>query len=137
MESIAVIIVAIISIFGNVIQYLLNKKSNDIGNLVKQVELLSKLQDEQTKAYEREKKLQENDMVGLRKQVDEQDEKLKDNKDEILRLQRMISRLIGNGCHLQDCPNRSPYTVEEINEMTKNNKKNEKIYKQLKKQMEG
>ena len=38
------IIVAIVSILGNIIQYFLNKKSSDMSNLNEQVKLLSRLQ---------------------------------------------------------------------------------------------
>ena len=50
------IIIAIVSILGNIIQYFLNKKSSDMSNLNEQVKLLSRLQKEQSAAYERNKK---------------------------------------------------------------------------------
>lgn len=135
MESIAIIAVAVISIFGNVIQFLLNKKANDIKSLDQQVALLSKLQKEQSFIYENANKLQENKIEGLELKVEEQEVKIKDYNKKLIELQRIISRLIGNGCHLEDCPNRSPYTVEEINEMTKKNKKDEKVYTRSKKEV--
>ena len=133
MESIAIIIVALIGLGGNLIQYLLHKKTNDMESLSKQVDLLSKLQREQSEVYESTNKLQENKIDGLEKKVKEQDDKIKDYEDKFENLQRLVNRLIGNGCHSEDCPNRSPYTVEEINEMTKKNHKNEKVYSKPKK----
>ena len=133
MESMAIIIVALIGIGGNLIQYLLHKKSNDMESLIKQVDLLSKLQKEQSIAYQNASKLQENKIGGLEKKVKGQDGQIKEQNNKIEDLQRLINRLIGNGCHLDDCPNRSPYTVEEINEMTKKNHKNEKVYSKPKK----
>lgn len=128
MESIAIIIVALIGLGGNLIQYLLHKKTNDMESLSKQVDLLSKLQREQSEAYESTNKLQENKIDGLEKKVREQDDNIKDYEDKFENLQRLVNRLIGNGCHLEDCPNRSPYTVEEINEMTKKNAKDKKVH---------
>ena len=63
----------------------------------------------------------------------EQDDQIKEQNNKIEDLQRLVNRLIGNGCHLDDCPNRSPYTVEEINEMIKKKHKNEKVYSKPKK----
>ena len=114
MESMAIIIVALIGIGGNLIQYLLHKKSNDMESLIKQVDLLSKLQKEQSIAYQNASKLQENKIGGLEKKVKEQDGQIKEQNNKIEDLQRLINRLIGNGCHLDDCPNRSPYTVEDL-----------------------
>ena len=59
-QPIAIIAVAIISILGNIIQYLMNKKFNDIKDLDQQVALLSNLQKEQSISYENAKKMQEN-----------------------------------------------------------------------------
>ena len=50
-QPIAIIAVAIISILGNIIQYLLNKKSNDIKNLRERINLMDSIQDKQTKIY--------------------------------------------------------------------------------------
>lgn len=120
---ITAIIIAIISLMGNVMQFIFNKKSSDIKTINDQVKLLGKLQEEQTKAYEREKNLQDKELEGLRKKLDEQDRQIKADGEEIQKLQCMVSRLIGQGCHLDNCPNRSPYTVDEINEMTKKKQK--------------
>lgn len=125
-QPIAIIAVAIISILGNIIQYLMNKKYNDIKDLDQQVALLSNLQKEQSISYENAKKMQENKIKDLEQKIKDQDNKMKEQNLKIEDLQRLVSRLIGNGCHLNDCPNRSPYTIEEINEMTKGNNKNEK-----------
>lgn len=125
-QPIAIIAVAIISILGNIIQYLMNKKYNDIKDLDQQVALLSNLQKEQSISYENAKKMQENKIKDLEQKIKDQDNKMKEQSLKIEDLQRLVSRLIGNGCHLNDCPNRSPYTIEEINEMTKGNNKNEK-----------
>lgn len=123
---ITAIIIAIISLMGNVFQFLLNKKSSDSKYMNSQLEYIKGVLKTQGDAYAVEKQLHEKQMRELEEKVKEQDKMLKNNKEEIAKLQRMVNRLIGNGCHIDDCPQRSPYTVEEINEMTKNNKKNEK-----------
>ena len=123
---ITAIIIAIISLMGNVFQYLLNKKNSDSKYMNSQLEYIKGVLKPQGDAYAVEKQLHEKQMRELEEKVKEQDKMLKSNKEEIAKLQRMVNRLIGNGCHIDDCPQRSPYTVEEINEMTKNNKKNEK-----------
>ena len=125
-QPIAIIAVAIISILGNIIQYLMNKKYNDIKDLDQQVALLSNLQKEQSISYENAKKMQENKIKDLEQKIKDQDNKMKEQNLKIEDLQRLVGKLIGDGCHLNDCPNRSPYTIEEINEMTKGNNKNEK-----------
>ena len=79
----AAIMVAVISILGNIIQYLLNKKSSDMSNLNEQVKLLSRLQKEQSAAYERNKKTQQNEIERLKKQVEKQNKVLESNKKEI------------------------------------------------------
>jgi hypothetical protein len=38
----------------------------------------------------------------------------------------MVKNLVGDNEHINKRPNRSPYTIEELNEMTKKNNKNEK-----------
>ena len=126
MEPTSIIAALSLSLLGNVLQFILNKKSNDIKTLKDRIELIDSVQDKQTKYYEKEMKYQNDKIVGLQKNVDNQADTLKRNGEEIARLQRLIGKLIGNGCHLDDCPNRSPYTVEEINEITKNSKKNGK-----------
>lgn len=118
-QLITLAIVTTISIFGNVVQFLLNKKSNDIKNLKDRIELMDSVQGKQTKYYEKEMEHQNDKIKELQKKIESQAQMLRQNGEEILRLQRMVNKLIGNGCHLDDCPNRSPYTVEEINEMTK------------------
>ena len=123
---ITAIIIAIISLMGNVFQFLLNKKNSDSKYMNSQLEYIKGVLKTQGDAYAVEKQLHEKQMRELEEKVKEQDKMLKSNKEEIAKLQRMVNRLIGNGCHIDDCPQRSPYTVEEINEMTKNNKKNEK-----------
>lgn len=123
---ITAIIIAIISLMGNVFQFLLNKKSSDSKYMNSQLEYIKGVLKTQGDAYAVEKQLHEKQMRELEEKVKEQDKMLKNNKEEIAKLQRMVNRLIGSGCHIDDCPQRSPYTVEEINEMTKNNKKNEK-----------
>lgn len=118
-QIITLAIVTTISILGNVVQFLLNKKSNDIKNLKDRIELMDSVQGKQTKYYEKEMEHQNDKIKELQKKIESQAQMLRQNGEEILRLQRMVNKLIGNGCHLDDCPNRSPYTVEEINEMTK------------------
>ena len=121
----AAIMVAVISILGNIIQYLLNKKSSDMSNLNEQVKLLSRLQKEQSAAYERNKKTQQNEIERLKKQVEKQNKVLESNKKEINELQTKLNQLIGNGCHVVNCERREPYSMTEINEITKldNNEK--------------
>lgn len=121
------IIVALVSIMGNVVQFLLNKKSSDIKTLNEQVKLLGDLQKKQSVAYQLEMEQQDKEIKELRGIVNAQKNDLDANKEEILRLQCLVSKLIGQGCHKVDsCPERSPYTVDEINDMTnKKNKKNE------------
>lgn len=123
---ITAIIIAIISLMGNVFQFLLNKKNSDSKYMNSQLEYIKGVLKTQGDAYAVEKQLHEKQMSELEEKVKEQDKMLRNNKEEIAKLQRMVNRLIGNGCHVEDCPQRSPYTVEEINEMTKKNKNNEK-----------
>ncbi len=122
-QLIILIIVTIVSILGNLVQFFLNKKSKDIKNLRDRIELMDSVQDKQTKYYEKEMQHQNDKIKELQKKIESQADMLKQNGEEILRLQRIVQKLIGNGCHLEDCPNRSPYTVEELNEMTKRLKK--------------
>ena len=119
------IIIALVSILGNIIQYFLNKKSSDMSTLNNQVKLLGKLQEEQSKAYERNKKIQQNEIERLKKQVDKQNKILESNKNEIIELQISLNQLIGNGCHVVNCERREPYSMTEINKITKldNNEK--------------
>lgn len=133
------IIVALVSIMGNVIQFLLNKKSSDIKTLNEQVKLLGELQEKQSEAYQREMEEQDKEIKELRSIVNEQKSDLDANKEEMLRLQCLVNRLIGQGCHLVDrCPDRSPYTVDEINEMTnKKSNKNEQRNNGNKRQNQG
>src|SRR5574344_1717658 len=127
-QLITLAIVTTISIFGNVVQFLLNKKSNDIKNLKDRIELMDSVQGKQTKYYEKEMEHQNDKKKELQKKIESQAQMLRQNGEEILRLQRMVNKLIGEGCHLEDCPNRSPYTIEEINNLTKkiNNETNKK-----------
>ena len=127
-QLITLAIVTTISIFGNVVQFLLNKKSNDIKNLKDRIELMDSVQGKQTKYYEKEMEHQNDKIKELQKKIESQAQMLRQNGTEILRLQRIVNKLIGEGCHLEDCPNRSPYTIEEINNLTKkiNNETNKK-----------
>jgi len=118
-QLITLAIVSTISILGNVIQFLLNKKSNDIKNLKDRIELMDSVQGKQTKYYEKEMEHQNDKIKELQKKIENQAQMLRQNGEEILRLQRMVNKLIGDGCHLEDCPNRAPYSIEEINTMTK------------------
>ena len=117
------VIVALISIGGNVIQFFLNKKSSDIKILNERVAALDKLQDVQNRTYEQVTKAQDEELGSLRKKIDEQAEMLNSNKEEIQELNRLVTKLIGEGCHIGDCPSRIGYTIEEINKFTKKNEK--------------
>ena len=125
-QSLAIIIVATLSILGNIIQYLLNKKSNDIKNLRERINLMDSIQDKQTKIYGKDIENQNGKIKELQIKLGNQDIMLKQNKEEIIRLEKIVNNLIRHGCHEDECPNRSPYTTEELNEMTKKNNKNEK-----------
>ena len=125
-QSLAIIIVATLSILGNIIQYLLNKKSNDIKNLRERINLMDSIQDKQTKIYGKDIENQNGKIKELQIKLGNQDIMLKQNKEEIIRLEKIVNKLIGDGCHEKECPNRSPYTIDELNEMTKKNNKNEK-----------
>jgi cell division septum initiation protein DivIVA len=89
---------------------------------------MDSVQGKQTKYYEKEMEHQNDKIKELQKKIESQAQMLRQNGEEILRLQRMVNKLIGEGCHLEDCPNRSPYTIEEINNLTKkiNNETNKK-----------
>lgn len=115
------IIIAIISVMGNIMQFLLNKKSTDTRNMKSQLDYINGVLKTQGEAYKAEKKLHEKQMGDLQDVVSEQGKTLKNNNEEILKLRRMVAKLFGKSCHIDDCVNRSPYTIEEINEMTKNN----------------
>ncbi len=128
-HSLAIVLVAIISILGNIVQYLLNRKSNDIKNLKDRIELMDDVQDKQTKYYQTEIGYQNDRIKELQEKLDKQAEMLKANAEEIVRLQQMVNKLIGDSCHLEFCPNRSPYTTDELNEMTNKRKRNEKTSK--------
>ena len=57
--------------------------------------------------------------VKLYKQVEKQNKVLESNKKEINELQTKLNQLIGNGCHVINCKSREPYSMEEINSITK------------------
>jgi len=118
----AMICVSIISIMGNIIQFFMNKKSTDVKNLNLELGYIKGVLKAQGEAYDIEKKIQENQISKLQNQIDDQKKILNYNKEEIVKLQRIVNRLIGDGCHNGNCPQRSPYTTEEINEITKNRK---------------
>ena len=123
--NITLILVAIISVMANIIQFFLNKKSNDIKNLQNRIDLMDKVQEQQTKVYDSESKRQNDKIISLQNKIENQDKLLKQNADEIMNLRRLVTKLIGDGCHINNCENRAPYTVDEISEMTKN-RENEK-----------
>lgn len=117
---ITAIAVAIISIIGNFIQFYMNKRTYDVRNLNQELDYIKGVLKTQGDAYKIEKDFQENKIKELGDKVAAQEKTLNANKEEILKLQRIVSRLIGNGCHIENCPSRSPYTFEEIQEITKN-----------------
>lgn len=59
---------------------------------------------------------------------------LEEYEEKIILMQGSIAKLIGNGCHVENCVERKAYTLEEINEVTKSKKKkNEKTNTRIKK----
>ena len=112
---ISAVAVAILSIMGNVVQFLINKKVSDIDRLEKQVDLLGKIQEKQTQSYESERKMQDEKISILNSKIEDQERLLNKNKQEILKLQGIVTKLLANGCHkMKDCKDSSPYTQDEI-----------------------
>ena len=127
MTSITAIIVAVISLMGNLMQYIMNKKSSDVKTLNHELEYIKSVLKTQAEAYKIEQNLQEKKIKTLETKVASQGNTLKEYEDKITLLQGSIAKLIGNGCHVEHCGERKPYTLEEINEVTKSKKKNEKV----------
>ncbi len=127
MTSITAIIVAVISLMGNLMQYIMNKKNSDVQTLNHELEYIKSVLKTQAEAYKIEQNLQEKKIKTLETKVASQGNTLKEYEDKITLMQGSIAKLIGNGCHTDNCAQRKPYTLEEINEVTKSNKKNEKV----------
>lgn len=106
------ILVAIISVMANVIQIFVNKKSSDIKNLQNRIDLMDKVQEQQTKVYESESNRRNNEITSLRNKTESQDILISN-------LQLIVAKLIGAGCHVDNCAKRDPYTIEEISKITK------------------
>lgn len=127
MTSITAIIVAVISLMGNLMQYIMNKKNSDVQTLNHELEYIKSVLKTQAEAYKIEQDLQEKKIKTLETKVASQGNTLKEYEDKITLMQGSIAKLIGNGCHTENCAQRKPYTLEEINEVTKSKNKNEKV----------
>lgn len=112
------ILVAIISVTANVIQIFMNKKSSDIKNLQNRIDLMDKVQEQQTKVYDSESKRQNDKITSLQNKIESQDILISN-------LQLIVTKLIGAGCHIDNCAKRNPYTIEEISKITKTKKHEE------------
>lgn len=123
MTAIAAIIVATIPL----IIYLMNKKDSDVKALNHELEYIKSVLKTQGEAYKIEQDLQEKKIKTLETEVAYQGNMLKEYEDKITLMQGSIAKLIGNGCHTDNCAQRKPYTLEEINEVTKSKNKNEKV----------
>ena len=132
MATISAIIVAIIPL----IVYLMNKKSSDVKTLNSELEYVKNVIKTQADAYKIEHELQEREIRSLKAEVASLRSTLNDSEDKIKLMEGSIAKLIGKGCRVEHCDKRKAYTLEEINEVTKNNKKkNEKVNTRVKKQM--
>ena len=129
MASMAAIIVAIIPL----IIYLMNKKGSDLKTLNNELEYIKSVLKTQGDAYKTEQDLQEKKIKTLETKVAYQGSMLEEYEEKIILMQGSIAKLIGNGCHVENCGERKPYTLEEINEVTKSKKKNEKTNTRIKK----
>ena len=129
MASMAAIIVAIIPL----IIYLMNKKGSDLKTLNNELEYIKSVLKTQGEAYKTEQDLQEKKIKTLETKVAYQGSMLEEYEEKIILMQGSIAKLIGNGCHVENCGERKPYTLEEINEVTKSKKKNEKTNTRIKK----
>ena len=125
----AAIIVAIIPL----IIYLMNKKGSDLKTLNNELEYIKSVLKTQGEAYKTEQDLQEKKIKTLETKVAYQGSMLEEYEEKIILMQGSIAKLIGNGCHVENCGERKPYTLEEINEVTKSKKKNEKTNTRIKK----
>ena len=130
MATISAIIVAIIPL----IVYLMNKKSSDVKTLNSELEYVKNVIKTQANAYKVEHELQEREIRSLKAEVASLRSTLNDSEDKIKLMEGSIAKLIGKGCRVEHCGKRKAYTIEEINEVTKNNKKkNEKVNIRVKK----
>lgn len=111
----AVVIVAIVSIIGNILQFLLGKKSVDIDNLQKQLDLTIKLYEERGRVSDAALKARGVEITRLNDKMKEQDKLIQDNTFEIERMRKIITRMIGDGCHRTECKRRIAYSPDEIN----------------------
>jgi len=111
MEGIAIIVVSAISIIGNVIQYLLNKKNTDIDSLDKQFKLFKDFQLEKDK--EQREALTERD-----KNINILKERVSKQEIELIKLRKLFIQMLKDGCHVTDCPNKESYSIAEINKYT-------------------
>ena len=129
MAAMAAIIVAIIPL----IIYLMNKKGSDLKTLNNELEYIKSVLKTQGEAYKTEQELQEKKIKTLETKVAYQGSMLEEYEEKIILMQGSIAKLIGNGCHVENCVERKAYTLEEINEVTKSKNKNEKTNSKIKK----
>jgi hypothetical protein len=116
----AAVVLFLISMAGNIYQYWMSKKGRDLDAIKKEIDLLQKLQDTKDKAYEEALKVKDLEIQHLTEEVKAQTELIEQNTNELKRMQKIITFLIGNGCQeASSCNEHCPYSLEDLNKLIK------------------
>ena len=108
------------SIIGNAYQYFSNKKNKDLDAIKNELELLQKLQAAKGKAYEEALRVKDLQIKQLTDEVKAQTELIEKNTNELKRMQKLVTFLIGNGCQeANTCNEHCPYSMVDLERFIK------------------
>ncbi len=106
------------SVVGNIYQYIANKKNRDLDAIRKEIELLQQLQATKDKAYEEALRVKDLQIKQLTEEVKSQTELIEKNTNELKKMQKIVTYLIGNGCQeANTCSEHCPYSMDDLEKL--------------------
>jgi DNA mismatch repair ATPase MutS len=114
----AAVVLFLISMAGNIYQFWGNRKARDLDAIKNELELLQQLQKSKDKAYEEALRVKDLQIKQLTDEVKAQTELIEKNTNELKRMQKMVTFLIGNGCQdAATCADNCPYSLDDLDKI--------------------
>lgn len=118
----AAVVLFLISMAGNIYQFWGNRKARDLDAIKNELELLQQLQKSKDKAYEEALRVKDLQIKQLTDEVKAQTELIEKNTNELKRMQKMVTFLIGNGCQdAATCADNCPYSLDDLDKILSGN----------------
>lgn len=114
----AAVVLFLISMAGNIYQFITSKKARDLDAIKKELELLQELQAAKDKTYAEALRVKDLQIKQLTDEVKTQTELIAKNTEELKRMQKIVTFLIANGCQESNtCPDHCPYSIDDLNKI--------------------